>query len=150
MGLHRNRALRTAIFLASLTSPCAGATDVPAPGRIRLTVDASEAEAVLAILTRTSAGGAVPDADWRRLFESEPYVRLKRREASLDRAFSDEEFRKFVLAPERAREAPALARTLAAWKKADLVAAAERVRAKGAGCSCGRTVPSCESSSRCP
>lgn len=122
--------VRVVVLLACLASTCSGAAQVPAPaGRIRLTIDATEAEAVLAILSRTAAGETVPEAAWRRLFESEPYVRLKRREESLDRAFTDEDFRKFVLAPERAREAPALARTLDAWKKADLVAAAERVMA---------------------
>ena len=47
----------------------------------------------------------------------------------MKRDFTHEEFRKFVLDPERVRQAPDLARTLAEWKKADLVAAATRVLA---------------------
>lgn len=60
-------------------------------------------------------------------FESEPYVRLKRREASLRRGFSDEDFRRFVLSPELARQAEALRDTLETWKRTDLRAVAERI-----------------------
>jgi len=95
-----------------------------AQDRIDLKLDTSEAEAVLAILDRSAAGERVTDADWQRLFATVPYQRLQKREASLRRAFTDDDFRAFVLAqvPHRAD----LRRTLDAWSKADLRAAAAR------------------------
>lgn len=97
--------------------------------RVRLTLDTSEADAVLAILGKRSASQAVADADWRPLFDSEPYIRLKRREAAMRRDFTDDEFKRFVLSDDVARRAPALRRTLEAWKKADLRATAQRILA---------------------
>lgn len=95
--------------------------------RIQLTLDTSEADAVLAILNRTAANQAVSDADWQHLFSSEPYVRLKQREASMQRAFADEEFKAFVLSAELQQRAGDLRRTLEDWETADLVASARRV-----------------------
>lgn len=94
----------------------------------QLTMDGSEAEAVLSILDKKSAGTAVVDADWQRVFTSQPYVRLKTREASMHREFTDDDFRRFVLSSELLARREALARTLARWKHADLNAAADRVK----------------------
>jgi hypothetical protein len=69
----------------------------------------------------------VQDAQWERLFASPPYVRLKRREAEMKRAFEDAEFRRFVLAEDLLARAPELERTVAAWKRRDLLAAALRI-----------------------
>ena len=77
-------------------------------GRIQLQLDASEAEAVLSILNRQAAGTAPTDDDWKQLFVTEPYVRLKKREASMKRDFTDDDFKKFVLSPELAAKATAL------------------------------------------
>jgi hypothetical protein len=96
-------------------------------GRVRLTLDASAAEAVLAILQERAAARPVGEALWRRLFATEPYARLKEREAGLRRAFTDDDFKRFVLSGELAARAPELQRTLEAWRKADLRAVAERI-----------------------
>lgn len=85
-----------------------------------VTIDASEAEAVLSILEKRVAGTSVVDSDWERLFESRPYVRLKRREAAMKRAFTDDEFREFVMSAELASRAPELRRTLDDWASVDL------------------------------
>jgi hypothetical protein len=95
--------------------------------RIQLTVDPSEARVVLTILRERGDGKTVTEANWRRLFESEPYVRLKKREASLHREFTDDDFRKFILSDDLAAHAQELERTLEQWLKADLTAAARRV-----------------------
>jgi hypothetical protein len=95
--------------------------------RIQLEVDASEAEAVLAAVDAKKSGASVDEQAWRRVFSSEPYVRLKKREASLHREFTDDDFRKFILSGDLTERAPALRRTLEAWAKEDLVAAAGRV-----------------------
>jgi hypothetical protein len=94
----------------------------------QLTMDTSEADTVLSILQKKAAGVAPKEADWQRLFSSEPYVRLKKREASMHRDFNDDDFRRFVLSPELSARHEALAKTLARWKQADLNAAADRVK----------------------
>ncbi len=95
--------------------------------RIRLTFDPSEAEAALAIVELNAAGKPVPEAAWTRLFDSEPYRRLKVREASLKRDFTDAEFRAFLLSPDLAARAPALRATLEAWTRAPLETSARRI-----------------------
>lgn len=95
--------------------------------RIQLVMDTSEAEAVLAILQVRAAGREPTEADWQRLFTSEPYLRLKKREAGMKRDFTDEQFREFVLSPPLGERAAALGATLERWKRAQLHAAAERV-----------------------
>ena len=72
--------------------------------RIQLEVDTSEAEAVLAAVTAKKTGGFGGPV-WDRIFSSEPYVRLKKREASLHRDFTDDDFRKFVLSDDLAKRA---------------------------------------------
>jgi hypothetical protein len=127
--------MRTHLFLpACLTilgtaSLPAATAEAPPPARIDLHLDTDEAEAVLAILAKRGAGRPVDDGDWRRLFATEPYVRLKKREAGMHRDFTDDDFRTFVLSPSLSKTAAALRRTLEEWKKADLVASARRVLA---------------------
>lgn len=97
-----------------------------APGRLQLRFDPSEADAVLGIIAKHHAGQSAADSDWQRLFATEPYQRLKRREASLHRTFTDAEFQQFVLSDSVAARAATLQLTLDAWKRADLTAAAAR------------------------
>jgi hypothetical protein len=104
-------------------APAVGA----AANRVQLQFNTSEADAVLAILEKRSTGGSVTDADWLHLFNTEPYIRLKKREASMKRDFTDDDFKTFVLSPELAAKGSALRHTLDAWKKADLNASARRV-----------------------
>lgn len=94
--------------------------------RVDLRLDTSQADAVLAIIARDTARKQVDAADWERLFKSEPYVRLKQREASMRRDFTDDDFKQYVLSPETTARAGRLRTTLAAWRNADLSAAAQR------------------------
>src|SRR6476469_653795 len=95
--------------------------------RISLTLDGSEAEAVLAILNATATQQPVTAEAWQRLWASPPYQRLKKREASMHRDFSDDDFKHFVLSPELAARRQALAQTLDRWKRADLTSAAAKI-----------------------
>jgi len=95
--------------------------------RVQVKLDTSEAERVLAVLAKRKEARPITDADWHALFTSEPYRRLKKREAAMQRDFSDDDFRKFVLTDELAQQYGELARTLAAWKKADLRAGGLKV-----------------------
>ncbi len=89
----------------------------------QVTLVNDEAEAVLAILTKQQAAQPVTAADWQRLFASEGYVRLKQREATMKRPFTDEEFRAFVLSERLAGQRQALADTLAQWQRAEMTRA---------------------------
>lgn len=105
---------------------------------VRLVTD--EPEAVLAILAKKKSNQPITEDDWSRIFNSEGYTRLKKRELSMERPFEDTEFRKFVLSDELAQRAAALEETLAKWKQADVtrsgelalayLPAAARIRAK--------------------
>jgi hypothetical protein len=95
---------------------------VSAQVNVRLVTD--EAEAVLNLLAKRKANQEIAEADWQRIFQSEGYVRLKKREISMQRSFEDADFKAFVLSDELARRSPSLEETLARWKSADITAAA--------------------------
>ena len=95
--------------------------------RIQLTLDTSEADQVLAILALRSQGKPVPESEWQKLFATAPYLRLKQREKAIGErfhdptiAFTDDDFKRFVLSDELLPRAAALSSTLDRWKKADL------------------------------
>src|SRR6185295_3373571 len=79
-----------------------------------------EADAVLSVLAKRKANQAIAETDWQRIFQSEGYVRLKKRETSMQRSFEDTDFKTFVLSAELAQRAPSLEETLARWKSADV------------------------------
>src|ERR1044072_1078622 len=89
---------------------------------VRLVTD--EAEAVLSVLAKHKANQTIAETDWQRIFQSEGYVRLKKRETSMQRSFEDADFKTFVLSDALAQRAPALEETLARWKSADVSGAA--------------------------
>ena len=98
-----------------------------AQDRVQFKFDPSEADAVLAILDLRAANNPVADSDWQRLFQSEPYRRLKQREAAMHRDFTDEDFKRYVNSEDLLKRRELLRRTLENWKKADLRAAANRI-----------------------
>lgn len=131
--MRRVESVMQGLLLALVAAACAAPATCLAQQvgveRVNVRVVADEAEAVLAILAKRVAGQAVTEEDWRRLFESEGYVRLKRRELSMHRAFDDVEFKTFVLSDQLAARFQALSDTLARWKKADASDAARRALA---------------------
>lgn len=118
----RHPLLLTVLLLCS--SGSASATS-----RVELTLDTDEPEAVLAMLDKSNSGQSITASDWQRLFSSEPYIRLKKREAQMKRDFTDDDFKKFVLSPELLGKAASLRQALVDWRKADLQASARRVLA---------------------
>lgn len=102
--------------------------------RVQLTLDTSEADEVLAILALRNQGKPVADSEWQKLFATAPYQRLKQREKAIGesfhdptRAFTDDDFKRFVLSDDLLPRAAALSSTLDRWKKADLREDAGRV-----------------------
>src|ERR1044072_3266266 len=89
---------------------------------VRLVTD--EAEAVLSVLAKRKANQTITETDWQRIFQSEGYVRLKKRETSMQRSFEDPDFKTFVMSDELAQRASSLEETLARWKSADVSGAA--------------------------
>lgn len=85
---------------------------------VRLVTD--EAEAVLAVLAKKKANEPITQSDWARVFSSEGYTRLKKRELGMERPFENAEFQKFVLSDDLGQRAAALEETLARWKQADV------------------------------
>ena len=116
-------------FLFSVLIPVSSQNTqpTPAPGSIQLKLNTDEADAVLAILDKRAAGTAITDSDWQHLFSTEPYMRLKKREGSLHRDFTDDDFKKFVFSQEWAAKATALRHTLDAWRQTDLISSARRI-----------------------
>jgi len=102
-------------------------TNVAVGTRVELTLDSSEAEQALLILQKEQANQAVTGADWQKLFATAPYQWLKAREAAIKRAFTDEDFRKFLQAPETLARAEEWAQTLAGMERADMTGIGRRV-----------------------
>jgi hypothetical protein len=110
------------LSLAVHTSTCPAQR--AAPSVVNVSVVTDEAEAVLAVLAKRRAGRPITEEDWRRVFSSEGYTRLKQREHAMRRTFEDEDFRAFVLSEELSARAQALAETLERWRRADPARAA--------------------------
>ena len=92
--------------------------------RASVTVITDEADAVLSLLAKRRANQQITDADWQRLFATEGYVRLKKRETAMRRPFEDQDFKTFVLGDSLLDRAPLLTETLARWKSADAMRSA--------------------------
>ena len=121
--------LLTAWILLHLSLPAPAPAGAQADGRVQLRLDSSQAEAVLAIVAMRQAGKPVPDSAWRRLFGSEPYRRLAQREIAMNRPFTEQAFRDFVLSDDLGARAATLRQTLNEWSSRDLLASARRVLA---------------------
>lgn len=113
------------IFVWSIfvsTPVCSAQTSLPSAVNVSFVTD--EAEAVLVILNKRTANQPITEADWQKVFQSEGYVRLKKREAAMKYSFEDADFKTFVLSDALAERAQALAETLDRWKSADITGAA--------------------------
>jgi Putative zinc dependent peptidase (DUF5700) len=105
-----------------LASICSAQASLPTAVNVRLVTD--EAEGVLAVLSKKKTNQPITEADWQRVFQSDGYVRLKKRETSLKRSFEDADFKTFVLSDQLAEREQALEETLERWKHADISGAA--------------------------
>lgn len=93
--------------------------------RVDVQIVTDEADAVLRILAKKEKAQEITDADWTRIFSSEGYVRLKKRELSLSRPFEDSAFKDFVLSENLFARRESLAETLTRWKQASINRSAE-------------------------
>lgn len=86
---------------------------------VEVSLVTDEAEAVLNILAKKKADQPITDADWQRVFQSEGYIRLKKREVAMKNSFEDDDFKTFVLSDKLLEQKQALEETLDKWKRAD-------------------------------
>jgi hypothetical protein len=105
------------MIAAFILLAAAGPTAVPAAVNVRFVSD--EPRAVLAILDARAAHREITEEEWKRLFATEGYVRLQKREHSMHREFEDDAFRKFVMSDDLLAQRETLARRLEEWLKSD-------------------------------
>lgn len=126
-SLFQGRSASSGLQHADFTFRSSGARQHISTNTVRW--DASQAEAVLAILERRCRGEPDRLDDWDRLFKTEPQVRLRQREAQLQSGFSDEGFIRFLLSPGLLRGCDGLRQTLAAWSTVGLESCAQQALA---------------------
>lgn len=101
--------------------------EVNTPVEVRVVLD--EADAVIAILEQRSRGVEPTEEDWRRLQNSEGYVRLKRRQESFGATSFDENFHEFLTSNEPLKRLPELRGALVKWRSISVSAASDRAQA---------------------
>lgn len=102
---------------------------MPLSAQVKVEVVTDEAEAVLAILAKVDGGLKPEEGDWKRLFQSEGYLRLVAREARFENVIKEEMFREFVLGKDLRGQTAQLSRTLQAWRSTDMEASARKALA---------------------
>jgi len=88
-----------------------------------VTTITDEADVCLSLLTTLRNHREPARSEWDRLWTSDGYRRLKRREAAMGRALEDSAFAAFLRADSTQARAAALEKTLQVWRVADLTQA---------------------------
>ena len=99
----------------------------PAGVQVRIRLD--EAEAALAILRERRETGSVKPESWDRLWRSQGFARLKRRQESFGAKEVEKGFRDFLTSDETLARLEALRAAVETWKRLDVSAAARRAAA---------------------
>ena len=97
------------------------------PVAVRIVTD--EADAALAILGEQREMGKVKPESWERLWQSQGFVRLKKRQESFGGKDVEQGFRDFLTSQETLGRLDDLRRAVADWKHLDVTAAARRAAA---------------------
>jgi hypothetical protein len=116
-----------ALFAAGTPGSAQSVRESNRPAEVRVVLD--EADAAIAILEKRSRGLALTDGDWRRLEESEGYVRLKRRQESFGAEDFDQRFRAFLSSDEALERLDGLREALVKWRSIDAGGASARAQA---------------------
>lgn len=98
-------------------------------GQLQVTLDRSEADAALVIIDAINAGREPNAAQLQRLYSSRPYLRLRERENSFKRPFTDEDFIGHLRSPDVRANGPSLRASLGNWNEATIETAAKRALA---------------------
>ena len=119
------KSILCALMSVGLLMGRADAADV----RIELVPDGSEVGEVLSILDAEASGLPVAQADWDRLFATEPYRWLKAREATFGKGLADDDSKAFLAKPETVAQREIWRRSLAAFAAIDVEAIGKQVLA---------------------
>lgn len=103
-----------------------GQTGIGNNSAAEVTIITDEADAVLAILSKETDGINLSETDWQKLFGTEGYTRLKKREHSMGRKFEDSTFRSFVLSGTLKDRYISLKDAIEKWKIMDASGAANQ------------------------
>jgi hypothetical protein len=115
------------LALLVLSAPALSAAEVaPASPLVKVRIVTDEADAALAILAERQATGAVKPASWDRLWQSQGFVRLKKRSEAFGAKDVEQGFRDFLTSAEPLAQLDDLRRSVADWKHLDITAAARR------------------------
>ncbi len=121
--------LAAAFSLTLPTAPATAASPGAEPRVLQVRIVTDEADAALAILEERARTGAVEPGSWDRLWKSEGFVRLKKRQESFGAKDVEKDFRDFLTSAETVSRAGELRQALETWKHLDATAAARRAGA---------------------
>ncbi|MFL5526323.1 MAG: DUF5700 domain-containing putative Zn-dependent protease [Gemmatimonadaceae bacterium] len=96
------------------------------PPRPDVRLESDEADAALSILRKRIGKQQPTAADWERVFSSTGYVRLKERETSMGRSFTDSAFTAFLMSDTLLRRTQLLDQTVQRLRRLDVDGAAAR------------------------
>jgi hypothetical protein len=116
--------------LLALSSPVFPAADPKQAARpdplVQVHIVTDEADAALAILGERRATGSVKPASWDGLWQSQGFVRLKKRQEFFGAKDVEQGFREFLTSGEALAHLDDLRRSVADWKHLDVTVAARR------------------------
>jgi hypothetical protein len=115
------------LLLSLLLGPAAAPSDTTSRDSVVIVFDAMDA--AMRILERRARGEAIPAVAWDSMFATEGYRRLKDRQLSFKRPFSDSAFRAFLLSDTLLARLPAIRAAAAAWRSVQLGDAVARAKA---------------------
>ena len=121
--------LAAAIFLVLSAAPAMAASSGAETPVLQVRIMTDEADAALAILDERVRTGAVKPESWDRLWKSEGFVRLKKRQESFGAKDVEKDFRDFLTSAEPLSHVRELRQALETWKHLDITAAARRAGA---------------------
>jgi hypothetical protein len=98
-------------------------------GRVQVRFDTTQASIALSFIEARKDSATWTADDWKELFNTDGYKRLKSREEGMQRPFTDSAFRAFILSDTLAARATALRTAFDQWAKADIRAASAKALA---------------------
>src|SRR5215467_5965216 len=113
-------ALAAAFFLALSAAPAMAAPSSGETPILQVRIVTDEADAALAILDERARTGAVAPGSWDRLWKSEGFVRLKKRQESFGAKDVEKDFRDFLTSAEPLAHIRELRQALETWKHLDV------------------------------
>jgi len=121
--------LLSALLIGVAEAAYAQGTSGSPTANIQVELVTDEADQALAILEARVAGRPIAPNDWERLFATEGYRALKKREAAMGRQFSDADFQAFLKSDSLRARTQSLARALGQLHRLDPRSAATRALA---------------------